>query len=139
MNETPKISNSNDNKINNNINTKTNTNINTNTNTNSNTNTKTNSDTNTNINTKISTNTNTNGKGTLSSDSTAVIHKFPQYPFCFDYDAGQCWACVSGYLLNLVVNQCVPYVKPTTPKLAPSADKPVEPKPTPSDNCNLFN
>lgn len=88
-----------------------------------------NSNTNSNVNTKV---------------NDAVVHKFPQYPYCFDYDSGQCWACVSGFLLNLVINKCVPYVKPAAPNLAPSestkneAATSTKTKSSPSDNCNIF-
>ena len=39
---------------------------------------------------------------------------YPEFPFCSDFDGESCWACVPGYLLNLILNKCVPYTKPET-------------------------
>lgn len=95
----------------------------------------------TNVPVNTNTNTDSNSNNNSNSKSGSVVHKFPQYPFCFDYDGGQCWACVPGYLLNLILNQCVPYQKPATPDLSALANNDTQPAPVPpaaTDNCDVF-
>lgn len=81
-----------------------------------------------------------NTSSNISANTTT--QQFPQYPYCIDYSDGQCWACVPGYLLNLIIQQCMPYVKPNITITSSSND--INPASIanenkgPESNCNVF-
>ena len=71
-------------------------------------------------------------------EEKVVVHKYPDFPYCIDFFDGQCWACTSDHVLNLIINKCV---MAQTQKVATILEKEQSNQPvstTPDKYCNIY-